>query len=76
MLHQYVLSIANRDPTKFPSPNTFDPSRDNLDDMLGWNGALSKPNEYPRICPGQAISMVVIKAICSTLEDVGEGNSA
>jgi len=76
MLHQYVLSIANRDPSKFPSPNTFDPKRDNLDDMLGWNGALSKPEEYPRICPGQAISMVVIKAICSTLEDVGEGISA
>jgi len=70
-LHQYVLSVANRDPGKFNQPNIFDPTRSNIDDMLGWNGALSNQNDYPRICPGQAMSITIVKAICALLDDVG-----
>ena len=69
-LHQYVLSIANRDPAKFDEPDKLNPSRANLDDMLGWNGALSNPSAYPRICPGRYLSIVVIKAIVGMCEDV------
>ena len=58
-MHQYVLSMANRDPAVFDNPNTFDPARPNLDKMLGWNGALDDPSKYPRICPGQELSVAV-----------------
>jgi len=69
-LHQYVLSIANRDPSKFGSPDHFDPSRSELDEMVGWNGALSAPHQYPRICPGQAMSLVVVKSIVGLIKEV------
>jgi len=70
-LHQYVLSIANRDPAKFTAPNAFDPSRANLDDMVGWNGAISGGSkQYPRFCPGQKLSVTVIETICSFLDEV------
>ena len=69
-LHQYVLSIANRDESKFPSPSTFDPTRANLDDMLGWNGQLSAPAEYPRICPGRDMSIAIIRAVVGLVEEV------
>lgn len=42
-LTQYVLSIANRDPSKFSEPHTFNPRRANLDALLTWNGALDAP---------------------------------
>jgi len=70
-LHQYVLSIANRDPTKFDNPDAFDSARSNLDDMLGWNGAISGGEaEYPRFCPGFKISLAVIQAVVGLLDDV------
>ena len=69
-LHQYVLSIANRDPAKFRQPDAFDPARAELDDMLGWNGALSSPADYPRICPGRDMSIVIVEAIVGLAEDV------
>jgi len=76
-LHQYVLSIANRDPAHFDKADVFDPSRSNLKDMIGWNGALSKPADYPRICPGQAMSVAIIQAVVGLAEEVQQvGRSA
>jgi len=69
-LHQYVLSIANRDPAQFDEPNTFNPKRHNLDSMVAWNGALDQPNQYPRICPGQAMSVVVIQSIVGLVQEM------
>lgn len=69
-LHQYVLSVANRDPGQFESPGVFNPSRANLDSMVGWNGALDRPEDYPRICPGQQMSVAIIKAIVGLVEEV------
>jgi len=65
MLQQYTLSLANRDPLIFPAPKVFDPSRDNLNLALTWNGALVEDVErkYPRICPGRYLSMDVCRAI-------------
>jgi cytochrome P450 len=66
-----VLSIANRDPAKFgATADDFDPSRSELDEMVGWNGALSAPHQYPRICPGQAMSLVVIKSVLGLIKEV------
>ena len=67
---RYVLSIANRDEQTFAQPQLFDPNRLNLDDMIGWNGALSAPEAYPRICPGRTMSMVIIEAVVGMVEDV------
>jgi len=36
--NQYLMSIANRDESKFPTPLEFNPFRDNNDDILSWNG--------------------------------------
>ena len=72
-LHQYVLSVANRDPAKFEAPNTFNPSRANLDEMLGWNGTIAGgAAQYPRFCPGQKLAIVVIQTICSLLQELGD----
>ena len=65
-LNQYVLSMANRDPELFPSPDVFDPSRKELDMALTWNGAFGTPNDekvYPRICPGRYLALDVSLAI-------------
>jgi len=70
-LHQYVLSMANRDSSKWgPTANDFDPSRKDLTDLLTWNGALSNRAAAPRICPGQELSMEVMTAITGTLAEV------
>ena len=71
-MHQYVLSMANRDPAVFDNPNTFDPARPNLDKMLGWNGALDDPSKYPRICPGQELSVAVIQTVISLVKEVAD----
>ena len=76
-LHQYVLSIANRDPAMFTDPSLFNPSRENLDEMLAWNGAISGgAAEYPRFCPGHSLSLVVIQTICSFLEEISGAPTA
>jgi len=70
-LHQYVLSMANRDEAKWgPTANTFDPSRADLEDMVGWNGPLSDRASAPRFCPGHDISMEVIAAVTGLLKEV------
>jgi len=71
-MHQYVLSMANRDPSVFDNPNAFDPARPNLDKMLGWNGALDDPSKYPRICPGQELSVAVIQTVISLVKEVAD----
>ena len=71
-MHQYVLSMANRDPAVFDNPNAFDPARPNLDKMLGWNGALDDPSKYPRICPGQELSVAVIHTVISLVKEVAD----
>ena len=65
-LNQYTLSMANRDPTVFPNPDVFDPSRKELNMALTWNGAFGTPGEekvYPRICPGRYLSLDVTVAL-------------
>jgi len=65
-LNQYTLSMANRDPTVFPNPDVFDPSRKELNMALTWNGAFGTPDEekvYPRICPGRYLSLDVTVAL-------------
>lgn len=67
-LRQYCLSLANRDPKVFKSPEIFDPYRDNLDQALTWNGAFGpshaqEEKDYPRICPGRHLAIEVVQAI-------------
>jgi len=70
-LQQYVLSIANRDPSKFEHPKTFNPSRENIDDILVWNGAISGgADKYPRFCPGFEISTTIMQAVVSLLDEM------
>lgn len=66
-----MLSLANRDPGQFASPDKFDPSRSNLRSMVGWNGRLDEPAKFPRICPGRDVSIEVIKAVIGMLPEVG-----
>eukprot|EP00445_Apocalathium_hangoei_P042956 CAMPEP_0203973834 /NCGR_PEP_ID=MMETSP0359-20131031/99792_1 /ASSEMBLY_ACC=CAM_ASM_000338 /TAXON_ID=268821 /ORGANISM="Scrippsiella Hangoei, Strain SHTV-5" /LENGTH=501 /DNA_ID=CAMNT_0050911999 /DNA_START=94 /DNA_END=1601 /DNA_ORIENTATION=+ len=65
LLNQYVLSMANRDPSVFTEPEVFKPDRGNLNKALTWNGAFGACDEgsYPRICPGRYMSMDIIRAI-------------
>mmetsp|Transcript_5435 Transcript_5435/g.17712 ORF Transcript_5435/g.17712 Transcript_5435/m.17712 type:complete len:97 (+) Transcript_5435:218-508(+) len=65
LLNQYVLSMANRDPSVFTEPEVFKPDRENLNKALTWNGAFGACDEgsYPRICPGRYMSMDIIRAI-------------
>mmetsp|Transcript_10007 Transcript_10007/g.31583 ORF Transcript_10007/g.31583 Transcript_10007/m.31583 type:complete len:264 (+) Transcript_10007:344-1135(+) len=76
-LNQYTLSMANRDPATFAEPQTFNPSREELDKALTWNGAFKstaprpEPDllaaQYPRICPGRKLSIYIIEAIINAL---------
>jgi len=65
LLNQYVMSMANRDVTKFSKPEEFMPDRPNLSEALTWNGAFGAQDEldYPRICPGRYLSMDVTMAV-------------
>jgi len=65
MLNQYVHSMANRDESVFPDPDTFNPDRGNLNEALTWNGAFGASDEasYPRICPGRHLSLDLARAI-------------
>ena len=70
---QYVfggIAGPNRDPKVFSSPNAFDPGREDLHKMLSWNGALEEPKAYPRFCPGQELSMIILKAILGSIEEL------
>ena len=70
---QYVfggMDGPNRDAAVFAAPNTFDPARADLHKMLSWNGALEAPAEYPRFCPGQQLSMIMVKAILGSIDEL------
>eukprot|EP00325_Prymnesiales_sp_UTEX-LB-985_P005450 CAMPEP_0174704850 /NCGR_PEP_ID=MMETSP1094-20130205/8284_1 /TAXON_ID=156173 /ORGANISM="Chrysochromulina brevifilum, Strain UTEX LB 985" /LENGTH=351 /DNA_ID=CAMNT_0015902941 /DNA_START=542 /DNA_END=1597 /DNA_ORIENTATION=- len=75
-LRQYVLSIANRDPAEFDNPNHFNPARPNINNMLGWNGAISNPTCYPRFCPGHWMSVALMKSIVCLLDEVKDTSPA
>lgn len=67
-----VMATANRDHSVFPDPHVFDPDRENLDDMLTWNGQLKHvmARNYsgaPRFCPGYHLSMKVAKEVCAQM---------
>ena len=72
---QYVfggLAGPNRDPSVFYQPNLFDPSRANLRKLLSWNGPLDEAAKCPRFCPGQELSMIVVRAILDSIEELKE----
>ena len=74
---QYVfggLAGPNRDPAAFDAPNTFNPARKDLYRMMSWNGALEKPGAYPRFCPGQEVSMLIIRAILGSIDELKDAN--
>jgi cytochrome P450 len=65
LCEQYVIGIANRDPSAFKEPNVFNPMRDDLFKSLTFNGRGFAPEEvhYPRICPGRYLALTVIRQI-------------
>ena len=70
---QYVfggLVGPNRDPKVFEQPNRFHPARKDLYKLLSWNGSLEEPHKYPRFCPGQKLSMIMIEAILGTIDEL------
>eukprot|EP00931_Biecheleriopsis_adriatica_P046768 TRINITY_DN26896_c0_g2_i1.p1 TRINITY_DN26896_c0_g2~~TRINITY_DN26896_c0_g2_i1.p1 ORF type:complete len:1082 (-),score=261.34 TRINITY_DN26896_c0_g2_i1:195-3272(-) len=67
---QHCLATANLDPTVFPDPSHFDPSRPELGKMITWNGKLSdvKARNYsgaPRFCPGYHLSVKIATEVCA-----------
>ena len=36
------------------------------------NGALDDPSKYPRICPGQELSVAVIQTVISLVKEVAD----
>lgn len=69
---QLAIASANRDPTHWHNPNSFDPNRADLGDTLSWNGAAHDVEnrdfkKAPRHCPGYCLSLKVGAAICSKI---------
>lgn len=64
-LNQYVLSMANRDKSRFSEPEVFNPDRPNLNDAFTWNGRFGAGDEdsFPRICPGRHLSLAITTAV-------------
>ncbi len=72
---QVILSTANMDPTVFGGPHHskshakhFDPTRENMDHILSWNGKLKdvQAGIAPRGCPGYRLSMALSRALVQT----------
>ena len=59
-VQQNFIASANLDPTVFPEPTQFDPTRDNLDKILSWNAPLDQVETAPRGCPGKALSQALV----------------
>ncbi len=49
---------ANRDPVRYENPDDFNSQRD-FSDLLSWNG-----KDHERTCPGQALSIGIVKMFC------------
>jgi cytochrome P450 len=74
---QYVfggIGGPNRDAAVFSTPNTFDPKRKELYKLLSWNGSLEQPDKYPRFCPGQQLSLIIIRAILGSIDELRDAN--
>jgi hypothetical protein len=52
------IFTANRDENRYKNPDNFDLTRD-FSDILSWNGA-----GHERACPGQSLSIGLIKMFC------------
>jgi len=69
---QSTLATSNRDPMHWTTPDQFDPNREQLEDVLSWNGK-AKPVEAmdlekaPRYCPGYCLSLKVGAAACARM---------
>ena len=59
-VQQNFIWAANLDPTVFPEPLRFDPTRDNLNKILNWNAPLDQVETAPRGCPGKALSQALV----------------
>lgn len=69
---QLVLATANRDPTQWDGPNTFNPDRKDLSNTLAWNGRVADVeardlSKAPRHCPGHCLSLKVGTAVCAAM---------
>ena len=76
---QYVfggLAGPNRDPRVFARPNRFDPARKDLRKLLSWNGPLDEAAACPRFCPGQELSMIVVRAILGSIDELRDDAKA
>ena len=76
---QYVfggLAGPNRDPQVFARPNRFDPARKDLRKLLSWNGPLDEAAACPRFCPGQELSMIVVRAILGSIDELQQDTKA
>ena len=69
---QTVISTANVDPNVFGGHHhsrelarMFHPDRENLDEILSWNGRLGDVKDFkaPRGCPGYRLSMAIANAL-------------
>ena len=64
---QHQLNMAEKElEKKFSQTGAYK----NLKKMLSWNGALEEPAKYPRFCPGQQISLTIVKAILGSIEEL------
>jgi hypothetical protein len=64
---QNLIITANRDPAVFGlNAELFDPTRENLDKILSWNGIegqFASKKAPPRGCPGHDLSQVVVHQV-------------
>jgi cytochrome P450 len=56
------LAAANRDPSVFPAPDEFDPTRANRDEHLDFGHG-------PHACPGRHIAMAIAAGVLDAIRD-------
>eukprot|EP01084_Bolivina_argentea_P254635 428128_1 len=66
------MVLANRDPNVFINPNEFDCDRDNLGEVITWNGLekliSADTGKPPRYCPGHNLVFKVVEYIVNQLK--------